>query len=84
MTLEPLEVAKGSAAWSVGEQKPAATDKKGTATEAAAKAVADAKALSEKNGRLSEMKYGSPEWVALARELGHGADENQGEGQGDE
>ncbi len=56
-----------------------------TAEAASAKVLAAAKELSEKNGRLSELKWGSPEWVALARELGHGGDEpaNQ-EGNGNE
>ena len=39
------------------------------AAEASAKALAEAKALSDKYGQLSDLKYGTPAWVAVAKEL---------------
>ena len=47
---------------------------------ASAKAVADAKALSDKYQEFTDAKYGSPEWQRLGKELGIFDDEGTNEG----
>jgi len=62
------------------EQSTGNTAANAAANEASAAALAAANELGEKNKAFAAAKWGSPEWVALGKELGHGVEEkNEGQ-----